>query len=88
MKQIIAWLKARDLAEIALGGVIGFLMAGALATTVFHHALDKAQARAIENAQLQISDAIAKANAFRDSIECVAETIVAGCKSYEPRVRQ
>ena len=93
-RSIISWLKARDLAEIALGGAIGFLTAGALFTTIQMRVAsvlnERAQAqinRAIESAQLQVADAISEAHKFRASLFCAAETIVDGCKRWEPRVR-
>ena len=44
-------------------------------------------AKTIENAQLQVADAISEAHRFQASLECVAETIIAGCWRYEIRVR-
>ena len=82
-----AWLKERELAEVALGVAVGFLVAGALFTTVHLQILDAMHDRAIENAQIQVADAIDHAHRFRASLQCTAETIVAGCMRYEPRVR-
>ena len=92
--KIIAWLKARDLAEIALGCAVGFLAAGAMFTMVQMQAIEvvnkRAQAkvdRVIEGAQFQVADAISEAHKFRASIQCVAETIVDGCLRWEKRAR-
>ena len=83
----LCWLKARDFAEIALGCMFGSLATAAFFALIQRDVNDVMNARAIENAQLQVADALTEANRFRASIECVMETIVDGCKRYEPRVR-
>ena len=91
---ILAWLKARDLAEIALGCAVGFLAAAALFTVVQMQAAEILNARAqvqidqaIENAQSQVAQAVFEANKFRDSLFCAAETIIDGCQCWKPTVR-
>ena len=91
LDKALAWLKARDLAEIALGCMVGFLAAAAFFTVIMRQTIDVVNARAIENAQLQVADAITEANRFRASIECTAMTVERhyprqlGCNRWEPR---
>ena len=100
INQIIYWLKARDLAEIALGCVFGSLATATVATVIQYQMIDVVNARAIENAQLQVAAAITEANRFRASIECTAlnakglaqiaegfDLTADGCDKFEPRVR-
>lgn len=82
---IISWLKALGLVDIALGAALGFLAAGALATTFLHQTIDAAEALAIENAQLQVADALSKTQTYYDSM--VSAATAAGCSNLEPRVR-
>ena len=92
--KILAWLKARDLAEISLGVAVGFLAAAALFTAVQMQAIEAMDKRAqlkinlaIENAQFQVADAVFEANKFRASLFCAAETIVDGCQCWKPKVK-
>ena len=81
--RILAWLKGLDGGEFILGGAVGFLAAGALFTVVVDDVIDRANNRAIEAAQYRI----AEAEAFRQSLHCVAETVVAGCLRWEPKLQ-
>ena len=81
----LAWLKARDLAEIALGGCVGFLVAAAFFTVIMRQTVDVVNARAIENAQLQVADALTEANRFRASLICKGIPINGVCPVWEPR---
>ena len=83
--RIISWLKARDLTEIALGGFVGFLVAAALFTVVQYQTIDMVNARAIENAQLQVAATITEANRFRASLVCKGIPINGVCPVWEPR---
>ena len=87
MNQILTWLKTRNLAEIALGGAGGFLAAAALFTLIQMWVGDDMNARAIENAQLQVADAITEANGFRASLVCKGIPINGVCPVWEPRVK-
>lgn len=67
----LRWLKARDYAEIALGGAIMFLAAGPLFFVIQMWAAEAMNERAqrqidsaIENAQLQVADALSEAHKF------------------------
>ena len=82
----LAWLKERDLADAILGGLVGFLTAGAMFSLIQLQVNEAMNTRAIENAQLQVADALADANRFRASLECTAHTIN-GCKRWEPMAR-
>lgn len=83
-RKILSWLKARYLAEIALGFAIGFLTAGALFTTIQVQIGNAMNDRAIEAAQYQIADALSEAHKFRNSIDCTMTTPT-GCRRWEPR---
>ena len=83
----ISWLKARDLAEIALGCMVGFLAAAAFFTVIMRQTIDVVNARAIENAQLRVADAITEANGFRASLVCKGIPINGVCPVWEPRVK-
>ena len=85
MTGILSWLKARDLTEIVLGGVVGFLATGAFFAVIQERASDMMNDRAMENAQLQVADALDEANKFRASLECTAAT-PDGCKCWGPRL--
>ena len=82
----LSWLKARDLAEIVLGCAVGALITGAVFAAIQEQVNDRMNERAIDNAQLQVAAAIDEANKFRASLFCAAETLVNGCRSWEPRV--
>ena len=83
--RIIAWLKARDLAEIALGGCVGFLATAAFFALIQRDVNDAMNARAIENAQLSVAAAITEAHRFRASLVCKAIPINGVCPIWEPR---
>ena len=85
--KILTWLKARDLAEIALGCAVGVLITGAVFAVIQEQVNDRMNARAIENAQYQVADALSEAHKFRASLFCAAETRVNGCHSWEPKVK-
>ena len=85
LDKTLAWLKARDLAEIALGGCVGFLVAAAFFTVIMRQTVDVVNARAIENAQLQVADALTEANRFRASLICKGIPINGVCPVWEPR---
>ena len=84
MTPFIAWLKARNLAEIALGGAGGFLAAGAMFSVIQLWMGDDMNDRAIENAMYQVADALTEAHKFRASLECTAHTLTE-CVRWEPR---
>ena len=84
--KILTWLKARDLAEIALGCAVGVLITGAVFAAIQEQVNDRMNERAIENAQLQVAAAIDEANKFRAALECTA-LVIDGCKRWEPRAR-
>ena len=83
----LSWLKARDLAEIALGCAVGALITGAVFALIQEQVNDRMNERAIENAQYQVADALSEAHKFRASLFCAAETIVNGCWRYEMKVK-
>ena len=87
LRIILSWLKARDLAEIALGGCVGFLTTAAFFALIQRDVNDTLNARAIDNAQLQVAAAITEANRFRASLICKGIPINGVCPIWEPRVR-
>ena len=87
MTQILVWLKARDLAEIALGVAVGVLATGAVFSVIQSKVNDAMNDRAIENAQLQVADAISEAHRFQASLVCKGIPINDVCPIWEPRVR-
>ena len=85
LDKTLSWLKARDLAEIALGCMIGSLATAAFFTVIQYQISDALNARAIENAQLQVADALTEANRFRASLICRGIPINGVCPVWEPR---
>ena len=86
MNQILTWLKARaSTPGFLLGWNLGFLAAAALFTLIQMWVGDDMNARAIENAQLQVADAITEANGFRASLVCKGIPINGVCPVWEPR---
>src|SRR3990167_5716834 len=88
----------REGTDIVFIIVVVLLAAGAVFTAGMNYGMElgygdaekEAQAQvdsAIEDAQLQISDAIYEADKFRRSLECTAETPT-GCRRWEPRVQK
>ena len=83
--------------DLLIGSVVSLLFSAAIFTAGMNYGMgftdDRVQAQvdsAIENAQLQISDAYAEAEKFRRSLDCVALSNPLdpkSCKRYEPRVR-
>ena len=86
LDKTIAWLKARDLAETALGCMVGFLAWAAFFTVIMRQTIDVVNARAIDNAQLQVAAAITEANRFRASLICRGIPINGVCPVWEPRI--
>ena len=85
LDKALAWLKARDLAEIALGCMVGALATAAFFALIQRDVNDILNARAIENAQLQVADAITEAHRFRASLVCKGIPINGVCPVWEPR---
>ena len=84
--------ESRERTDIIFIVVVVLLAAGAVFTAGMNYGMDlagdHAQAQvdsAIEDAQLQISDAIHEADKFRRSLECTAETPTE-CRRWEPRL--
>src|SRR3990167_3639730 len=81
-----------DLTDAFLVAIVILLASGSVFTAGMNYGMDlagdHAQAQvdsAIEDAQLQISDAIHEADKFRRSLECTAETPTE-CRRWEPRL--
>ena len=73
-----------DLTDAFLGAIVFLLASGSVFTAGINYGMDLAVDSAIEDAQLQISDAVHEADKFRRSLECTAETPT-GCRRWEPR---
>ena len=87
LDKILSWLKAHvNQAGFLLGWNLGFLAAAALFTVIQEWAGGDMNARAIENAQLQVADALTEAHKFQASLVCVAIPINGVCPIWEPRV--
>lgn len=70
----LSWLKARDLAEIALGCSVGALITGAVFAAIQEQVNDRMNERAIENAQYQVADALNEIARFK----CEQHDFIAG----------
>ena len=88
LDKTLAWLKARvDQASFFLGWSLGFLTAAAFATVFQYGTIDVVNARAVENAQIQVADAVTEANRFRASLVCKGIPINGVCPVWEPRAK-
>ena len=86
LNKTLVWLKARaSTPGFLLGWNLGFLAAAALFTVIQEWVGNTMNARAIDNAQLQVADAITEANRFRASLVCKGIPINGVCPVWEPR---
>ena len=81
MNALISRLRNTDFPDTLMGAVVGFLIAGAIFTVIQERVNDMMNDRAIDNAQLQVADALTEAHRFRASLECTAAT-PDGCKCW------
>ena len=70
-----------------VAAVVALMVAGSIFTVGMEFGVEVGRDMTIEDAQLQISDAVHEAEKFRRSLECTAETPT-GCLRWEPRVQK
>ena len=69
-----------------VAAVVALMIAGSIFTAGMEFGFREGRDMTIEDAQLQISDAVHEADKFRRGLECTAETPT-GCRRCEPKVR-
>ena len=70
-----------------VAAVVALMIAGSIFTAGMELGVGVGRDMTIEDAQLQISDAIHEAEKFRRSLECTKET-PNGCRRWEPKVQK
>ena len=85
MTDLIARIRRIEFTDAMIGGVIGFLIAGAVFSSIQVVAMEISERDRIERETLL--NALHHAEAFQRKWECTMETIIDGCKRMELRVR-